>query len=115
MLPNDEEQLTDRELDAILPAWKAPMAPVRMRAAVFPGGSRPWWTRLWSASVHVPVPVACCVALLLALAAWRWATPRTVYRDRIVLPAANAGADPSQLRPVTELRLRIVRSADVSN
>lgn len=114
MQPSENDELTDRELDALLPAWKAPAAPARLRAALFPEGPAPWWRRLWSASVRIPVPVACCLAVLLALAVWRWFTPRTIYRDRIV-PVAAAGSDPSQLRPVTELRPRIVRSGDVQN
>jgi hypothetical protein len=115
MQPSENDELTDRELNVILPAWKAPAAPARLRAAVFPEGPGPWWRRLWSGSVRIPVPVACCLAILLALAAWRWLTPRTIYRDRLVPVAAGAGSDPSQLRPVMELQPRIVRSGDVQN
>jgi len=120
MQPSDNDELTDRELDSILPEWKAPLAPARLRAAVFPEVPGPWWRRLWTGSIRVPVPVACLLAVVLVLAAWRWFTPqtittKTIYRDRIASFTADAGAAATQLRPVTELRPRIVRSADAQN
>jgi hypothetical protein len=115
MQPPDNDELTDRELDAMLPEWKAPAAPARLRAAVFPEVPTPWWRRMWSSSIRVPVPVACLLTLVLALAALRWFTPRTIYRDRIVPLAARAPSDASQLRPVSELNPRIVRNSNVQN
>jgi len=109
----ENDELSERELDAILPEWKTPMAPARLRTAVFPEALLPWWSRVWGASVRVPLPVACGVAILLALAAWRWSTPRTIYRERIVPVSVAAGAD--ELRPVTVLRPRIIRSANAQN
>src|SRR5260370_1805146 len=122
MEPFEKDELSDRELDAILPAWKAPLAPARLRAAVFLEASKPWWRTLWSTSFRVPIPVAFCLAIMLALVAWRWFTPgaprvviqtervevpvvkkevvtRTVYRDRIVhAPAARAEFNVHELR-----------------
>jgi hypothetical protein len=117
MQPSDNDELTDRELDAILPEWKTPVAPARLRAALFPEVPRPWWRRLWTSSIRIPLPVACLLAVVLMLAAWRWLTPRTIYRDRLAsgISIAAAGTDASQLRPVTELRPRIVRRADAQN
>jgi hypothetical protein len=123
MEPFDKDALSDRELDAILAAWECPPAPARLRAAVFPEGSKPWWRALWSASIRVPVPVVCCLALALALVAWRWfpsATSRvvtkTVYRDRIVAaPLDTAGSKVHELQPVAELRVRIIRSRNAKN
>jgi hypothetical protein len=117
MQPFDNEELTDRELDSVLPEWKAPVAPAQLRAALFPEVPRPWWRRLWTGSIRVPVPVACLLAVVLVLAAWRWLTPRTIYRDRLVpgTAIAGVGADASNLIPVTELRPRIIRSANAQN
>ncbi|MGA3095057.1 MAG: hypothetical protein ABSF25_01275 [Bryobacteraceae bacterium] len=123
MEPFDKDELSDRELDAILAAWESPPAPARLRAAVFPEASKPWWRALWSASIRVPVPVACFLVLALAFAAWRWFPPaapravtKTVYRDRIVrAPADTAGSNSHQLQPVAELRVRIIRSRNAKN
>ena len=122
MEPFEKDELTDRELDAMLPQWKAPSASARLKAAVFGERRAPWWRRLWSASIRVPAPVACALAVLLMLLAVRWsrlsgAPPqvvvrtervevpvvqeRVVYRDR---PIADA-----VWQPVAELRPRIIR------
>jgi hypothetical protein len=141
MEPFDKQewQLSDRELDNLLPEWKVPTAPARLRAAIFPEEAKPWWRRLWSASIRIPAPVACCLAALLALDGWRWMAPgaervvvktervevpvvktevvtRTVYRDRIVrTPTAGPARDIQALQPVAELRPRIIRSGHVQN
>ncbi len=137
MEPFEKDDLSDRELDAILPAWKSPPAPVRLRAAVFPKSSTPWWRAIWTISFRIPLPVACVLAILLAFAAWRWVTPPpprivihtervevpvvkkeivTVYRDRIVhIPAATAGSNAHELQPVAELRPRIIRRRNAQN
>jgi hypothetical protein len=55
--------------------------------------------------------------MALVLAAWRWFTPRTIYRDRLVpvVTTTAAGTDTTRLRPVTELQPRIIRSDNVQN
>jgi len=135
---NDEE-LSDRELDSILPEWKSPIAPQHLRAALFPEAPASSWRRLWSISIRVPFPVACCLAIVLALVVWRWGTPppprvviqhdrvevpvvkqevvtRTVYRDRIVhAPPAASKSSASELQPVVELRPRIIRRQNDQN
>ena len=109
-MPDPEnDELSEQELDAMLPAWKTPVAPARLRAAVFPETRTRWWN--WS--LRVPLPVAVCIAVLLALAAWRWSTPRTIYREVVVPVSAVNG--PQGLRPVTVLEPRIVRGGDVQN
>jgi len=138
MEPFENDELTDSELDALLSSWIAPPPPVRLRAAVFPV-AKPWWRALWSASFRVPVPVAFCIAIMLAFVAWRWLTPgaprvvirtervevpvvkreiltNTVYRDRIVrVPDPAAGLNVHELQPVAELRPRIIRSRNAQN
>jgi hypothetical protein len=134
MEPFEEDELSDRELDALLPAWQSPAAPRRLRAAIFPAGPKPWWRAMWSTSVRIPVPLACCLAIALALLMWRGVHPvirtervpvpvvqkevvtNTVYRDRVVRePAAPARPDMHELRPVAELRPRIIRRGNDQN
>jgi hypothetical protein len=106
--PLDRDDLTDQELDALLREWKAPEAPARLRAALFPNALRPRWKTLWTASIRIPVPAACCLALLLLAAA--------VYRDRVTYARAlKEQANIQTLQPVDELRPRILRSMYVSN
>lgn len=128
MEPFDGDELSDAELDSLLKKWEAPQAPARLRAAVFPEEAAPWWRRLWSASLRVPMPVAAALAIALALGAWQWGGPgaprelvrtervevpvwkdrvvtRTVYRCRATPPA-------QKLQPVAELRPRIIRTPD---
>jgi hypothetical protein len=107
MEPFEQHELSDDELDALLPEWKAPAAPARLRAAVFPEAARPWWKNLWSASIRIPVPVALCLAVLLAAAWWQWsarAPSHAVIRDQQV-----------QVQPVAELQPRIIRRGHVPN
>src|SRR6266700_2676235 len=111
MEPFEEHELSDAELDALLPGWKAPAAPARLRAALFsetlPAAARPWWSNLWSASIRIPVPVAVCVAILLTAAGWQWsvrATSRAVVEDQRV-----------EVQPVAELQPRIIRRGHVPN
>jgi hypothetical protein len=103
MEPFEEHELSDRELDALLPEWKAPAAPARLRAAVFPKAARPWWRNLWRASIRIPVPVAFGVLLLLAAGLWR-SPARVITPDRRV-----------EVRPVAELQPRIIRRGHVPN
>lgn len=136
MEPFKEDELSDQELDALLPEWTAPPAPTHLRASVFPSGSRRWWRNLWSLSIRVPVPVAAMVAIVAAVAVWRGpftvaprvivktervevpvfkdrVVSRTVYRDRIVHASpAPQGRNAHELQPVAELRPVIIRSGE---
>ena len=96
MEPVDRNELSDRELDTLLSAWKSPQAPSSLRSAIFPPASAPWWR----SSIRVPVPVAIVLAILLVIAIWRW--PVTRVNDH-------------ELVPVAELRPKIIRSSHVQN
>ncbi len=141
MEPFEKDELPDTELDQLLRSWAAPAAPARMRAVVLPASSAPWWRRLWTTSIPVPLPVACCLAVLITVGVWRWTRPvppvapqvlvKTervevpVVQDRVITkyvykkePAAQTsvrGFDFDGLRPVAELRPRIIRSGDAKN
>jgi hypothetical protein len=133
MEPLENRELNDRDLDVLLREWKTPSVPARLRERVFGEPDRPWWRKIWSASIRIPAPVAVCLALALALGAWRWIAPAparvvtktervevpvvterviTLYRER---PAAIKATAVPVLRPVTELRPRIIRNRNEEN
>jgi hypothetical protein len=134
MEPLENQELNDRDLDGLLREWKAPSAPARLRGHVFGGPDRPWWRRIWTASIRIPAPVAVCLAIALVPSAWRWLVPpqarvliktervevpvvtervvtRMIYRERPVDESASV----PKLRPVTELRPRIIRNRNAEN
>jgi hypothetical protein len=125
MEPFENQELTDHELDGMLREWNTPPAPAHLRGALFPE-QRHWWKR----SIRLPIPVAGCAALLLMLMLWRTATTapartivktewvevpvvtertvtKVVYREK---PPAERSLTFHNLRPVAELRPRIIRS-----
>ena len=122
MEPFDKDELTDRELDCALKQWKAPETPARLRSAVF-GERRAWWRRIWSASIRVPLPVACAIALVAVLIITKWprseAAPRVVVKtervevpvvqERVVYRDRPVPQPTAAWNPVAELRPRIIR------
>jgi hypothetical protein len=108
MEPFEKDELTDQELDALLPAWNAPEMPATLKARIFP---KPWWRRIWGASIRVPVPVACAVAALLAAAATRSFLPGRPPQPAVRSESAHRVAA-IVWHPVRELRPRIIRSGN---
>jgi hypothetical protein len=136
MEPFEKDELTENELDRLLEGWSAPEAPARLRAAIFPEASAPWWKRLWMGSVRIPVPVACVLLLAIAVAVWRGTKPSVpqivVKTERVEVPVVQervvtklvtkyvfrkepSGFNIQGLKPVAELRPRIIRSGDAKN
>ena len=128
MEPFEHDELSDAELDSLLKRWEVPPALARLRAALFPEAGS-WWRRLWSASLRVPLPLAAALAVALALGAWQWGRPgapprelvRTervevpVWKDRVVVRTVyryRVAAPVQTLKPVAELRPRIIRTTD---
>jgi hypothetical protein len=105
MEPLENDDLSDLELDRILNEWKTPAAPARLRTALFPQRA-PWWRAVWTASVRVPAPALCVLALLILLAVLR-STPRA--------SEPVGGLDFNQWQPVAELRPKVIRSGNVPN
>jgi hypothetical protein len=128
MEPFDRDELSDSELDNLLKKWEVPPAPARLRAAIFPEEPKPKWQRLWSASFRVPLPVAAALAIALALAAWQarrpGAPPEVVRTERVEVPVLQervvtrtvyryrVAPSAQMLKPVAELRPRIIRTPD---
>ncbi len=74
MTRDEVEPERDEELSRLLQRWSAPVVPAGMDERVLAAwrrgiGREPWWSRLFTASVRVPVPVALGVLMLLAIAA----------------------------------------------
>jgi uncharacterized membrane protein YdfJ with MMPL/SSD domain len=64
----------DEELSRLLQRWTAPVVPEGMDDRVLAAwrrqaGREPWWSRLFTASVRVPVPVAVGLLMLLIVTA----------------------------------------------
>jgi hypothetical protein len=64
----------DEELHRLLERWSAPVVPEGMDERVLAAYRRltaaePWWSRLFTASVRVPLPVAVGVLMLLFVTA----------------------------------------------
>lgn len=109
MEPFEPDELPQQELDELLSRWEAPAPSSSLRLKLFPESARPWWQRIWTASVRVPLPVACCLALLFAAVVWRAArqVPAPSQAQRVLTF--------EELKPVVELRPRIIRSGHVQN
>jgi hypothetical protein len=133
MEPFEKDELSDGELRGLLRLWEVPDAPAQLRQALF-GQSRGtrWWA-VWRASLRVPVPIIALAALVLAIGFGQWprkvvvresprvevktvrvevpvvkkeVVTRVVYRDR----NSRQADEDRELRPVAELRARIIRS-----
>ena len=66
----------DSDLRQLLREWKAPQTPASLESRVLPPRQN-WWRVLLHGYIRIPVPVACCLAILMAGAAWRLATNPT--------------------------------------
>jgi hypothetical protein len=101
MEPLERDELSNPDLDELLPEWKAPVAPARLRSAVFGEPPHPWWKAAWTASIRIPVPALLVVAMLLGILMWQ--------RSPGTRPEGH------ELQPVAELRPKIIRSGNVQN
>ncbi len=95
MTREDGEIERDEDLHRLLARWSAPVVPEgldeRMLAAYHrqAGTAESWWTRLFTSSVRVPVPVAVGILMLFIVTA--------ALALRPAAPAPTAGtAGPSQ-------------------
>ena len=71
----DRDADRDLKLERLLARWSAPVVPEGMdervlaayRGQVLP--AEPWWSRLFTATVHIPLPVAVGLLMLLIVTA----------------------------------------------
>ena len=96
MTRDERDPERDDELHRLLERWSAPVVPDGMDERVLQAfrrqagaGREPWWSRLFTASVRVPLPVAVGVLMLLIVTA--------ALALRPVAPPPTAGtAGPSE-------------------
>lgn len=75
MTGEERDDIRDEELDGLLRRWGAPVVPEGMDERVLAAYRRqvraaePWWSRLFTASVRVPLPVAVGLLMLLVVTA----------------------------------------------
>jgi len=75
MTDDERNPERDEELSRLLARWSAPVVPEGMDERVLAafrrqkGTAEPWWSRLFTASIRVPLPVAVGVLMLLIVAA----------------------------------------------
>ena len=75
MTCDERDPERDDELHRLLARWSAPVVPEGMDERVLlayrsqAGAGEPWWSRLFTASVRVPMPVAVGVLMLLLVTA----------------------------------------------
>lgn len=127
MTRDERDPGQDEELSRLLERWSAPAVPDGLDERVLTayrrqsGGREPWWSRLFTASVRVPLPVAVGVLMLLivtaALALRLPATPPTAGTTGPSDPvqAARRGDMPvvsrtslAGFQPVTEVTATVV-------
>lgn len=78
MNEQNRESLSDSELSALLKKWVV-AAPDRLEKRVIDargslsgsGPRRTWWQFLLKGTIRVPIPVACCLAVLMIAVLWR--------------------------------------------
>ena len=92
-MPNDDRHDDDAQLRGLLREWQVPShAPASLEQRVLGSRQRPkWWRFLFNGYIRVPVPVACGLAVLLTVAAWRFAAqaPSPCVAEKIVAPASR--------------------------
>jgi hypothetical protein len=74
-MTDERDPERDDELSRLLARWSAPVVPESMDERVLAayrrqvGAGEPWWSRLFTATVRVPLPVAVGVLMLLIVTA----------------------------------------------
>jgi hypothetical protein len=83
MNPNDD-------LKGLLKEWEAPAPSAALTKRVLGAARDPWWGFFWRGYIRVPVPLACCLGLLMGVGVWRFA--RTVDGSGHCVASCTNGA-----------------------
>jgi hypothetical protein len=94
MMRDELDPERDDELHRLLQRWSAPVVPEGMDERVLEAyrrqaGREPWWSRLFTANIRVPVPVAVGVLMLLIVTAMLALRP-------VAAPSSAGTAGPSE-------------------
>ena len=106
------DPLNDDELNLALARWRIPEPPAGLerrtiQACRATSRRAPSWLNWLTMEVRVPLPLA--LAMVLAIAALAAMLARFEFRRTPEQPSASSGAAWGGLRPVPELRPRIIR------
>jgi hypothetical protein len=127
MTAEERDDRRDEELDGLLRRWSAPVVPEGMDERMLAAYRRqvraaePWWSRLFTASVRVPMPVAVGLLMLLVITATLALRPAAppptagtsgpsdpVQAARTLDPAVVTRTDLSGFEPVSEVTATVV-------
>lgn len=96
------EQMSDRDLDDLLAAWRAPSVSQDVERRIVQYQNRRWLMWLLKGHIELPAPalalIICTVVTLIALVAER------------PMPRDSSVARSEGLQPVKHLQVRIIRS-----
>jgi hypothetical protein len=93
-----QPELTNPELDALLQEWRTPIAPSRLRSAVFSSHSVPWYRRWLATSIRIPVPIAVVLCVMLLLSGWQWGAEGSVLAPRPCTVVSHRQHPPLRIR-----------------
>ncbi len=94
----------DKQLSELLKEWQLPGAPGSLDARVL-GPRRPWWNRVFTGSIRIPVPVAFAFAAALVLMA-------IALLRRPSAPPAAASVNLADFQPVKDMNVRVIRRSE---
>jgi hypothetical protein len=103
--------MDDPQLKKLLREWQVENAPRSLDDRVL-GSGAPWWKRLLSGSVRVPLPVAFGFAVLFVVMGVALMQSRRLPVP--APPATPAGINLADFRPVENVQVRIMRSANAN-
>jgi anti-sigma factor RsiW len=132
MTPEAGEVERDEELQKLLSRWSAPIVPEGMDERVLAafrrqtGRAEPWWSRLFTASVRVPMPVAVGLLMLFvvtAVLALRPVAPQPtagtagpaepVQAARAAAPPVVTRTSLAGFQPVSEVTATVVETQEI--
>ncbi len=88
----------DVELRDVLKEWTAPETPRSLDARVL-RPVRAWWRPLVFGYLKVPVPVACCLAIGIAIGAWSLGRQMPLGCSPTAVHAAHVAPDTTSCAP----------------
>jgi len=127
MSVDDKDSERDEPLSRLLATWESPIVPDGLDERVLEAYRRrsglapPWWKRLFTGTIRVPVPVALAVVLLLLVTAALALRPVSSSPTAVSPPSSEPvqsaqGAPPvvtgtslAGFQPVTEVTATVVR------
>jgi hypothetical protein len=129
---SERDDLRDPELQRLLARWSAPAVPEGLDERVLAAYRRevrtaePWWSRLFTATVRIPLPVAVGLLMLFVVTAALALRPATAPPPTAgtagpsePVQAARAGEQPVVTRtnlagfqPVTEVTATVVETGE---